>query len=155
MFVWIALIYRLLCLFPDSHVIIQFLDKDVTDIVKLGVHGQRPHVPGFLRLLWIVCQYVCVRLSVCASTSKGINNQWHDMVWYRPWKKNFMAFPAFNYFIWHFPLINWMGVDILTQHVVNTCQRNLRWRDASYKKTIGKTERFIYKSEWANIQQRI
>ena len=40
-------------------------------------------------------------------------------------------FPAFNYsiyFIWHLPSGKWMGVSILTQHVVNTCQRKLRWR---------------------------
>ena len=28
MFIWIVLMYRLLYLFPDTHVIIQFLDED-------------------------------------------------------------------------------------------------------------------------------
>ena len=36
------------------------------------------HMPGFLKLLWFACQYVCLYVSV--STPKGINNQWHDMV---------------------------------------------------------------------------
>ena len=59
-------------------------------------------------------------------------------------------FPAFNYFIWHLPLIKWVDVAILTQHVMNACQRKLRCCGTSYKRTTQKTERFIYKSEWVN-----
>ena len=40
--------------------------------------GGRSRAPGFLKLLWFTCRYVC--LSVCVSTPEGINNQWHDMV---------------------------------------------------------------------------
>ena len=32
-------------------------------------------------------------------------------------------FPAFNYFIWHLSSIKWMAVAILTQHIMNTCQK--------------------------------
>ena len=35
-------------------------------------------VPGFLKLLWFMCWYVCA--CVCVSTPEGINNQWRDMV---------------------------------------------------------------------------
>ena len=31
-------------------------------------------LPGFLKLLWFACQYVCV------SAPNGINKQWRDMV---------------------------------------------------------------------------
>ena len=34
-------------------------------IVKLGARGLRPRVPGFLKLLWFACQYVCVCVCVC------------------------------------------------------------------------------------------
>ena len=140
------------------------------------MHGWRPHAPGFLKLLWFSRRYVCVCVracvcvcvrvcvcvcvclsvrvsvcvSVCVSTPEGINNQWRDIghVWLV--KQVSRLFPAFNYFIWHLPSIKWMGVAMLTQHVVNSCQRKLRWCDASYKRTTGKTERFIYKSEWTN-----
>ena len=47
-------------------------------VIKPGAHGRRPHAPGFLKLLWFTCQYVCV--SVCVSAPEGINNRWHDMV---------------------------------------------------------------------------
>ena len=60
--------------------------------------------------------------AVCVSAPVGINNQWRFMVLYRPCaidQTSFMAFPAFIYFIWHLVSIEWMGVAILTQHVVN------------------------------------
>ena len=37
-------------------------------------------------------------------------------------KQVLRLFPAFNYFIQQLPLIKWMGVAILTQHIVNACQ---------------------------------
>ena len=46
----------------------------VTWIFKPGARGQRPRVPGFLKLLWFARWYVCV------SAPKAINNQWRDMV---------------------------------------------------------------------------
>ena len=96
-----------------------------------------------------VCVSVClsVHLSVCP---KDINNQWCDIghVWLV--KQVSWLFPAFNYFIWYLPSIQWMGVAILTQHTVNACQRKLRWHGTSYRRTTRKTEHFIYKSEWAN-----
>ena len=45
------------------------------------------------QFFWFMGQYVCVSvcLSLCVSTPEGINNhcedidnQWHNMVWYRP-----------------------------------------------------------------------
>ena len=41
-------------------------------------------------------------------------------------KQPLRVFPAFNYFIRQLPSIKWMGVAILTQLVVNACQRKLR-----------------------------
>ena len=119
-------------------------------IFKPGTRGQRPHAPGFLKLLWFARRYACV--SVCPPQGPLITSGviWCDIghVWLV--KQVLQLFPAFNYFIWHFPSIKWMGVAILTQHVVNACQRKLRWRGTSYKRTTQKTEHFIYKSEWAN-----
>ena len=40
-------------------------------------------------------------------------------------KQVLQLFPAFNYFIWHLPLIKWMGMAILTQHIMKVCQRKL------------------------------
>ena len=48
-------------------------------IFKPGVHGLRLHVPGFLKLLWFVCRYVCVFVCLCVRP-QGINDQWRDMV---------------------------------------------------------------------------
>ena len=56
--------------------------KDV--LFKPGACSQRPHAPGFLKLLWFACRYACVCvsvcLSVCVSTPEAINNQWRDIV---------------------------------------------------------------------------
>ena len=38
--------------------------------------------PGMHLISWN-CFGLCVY--VCVSSPKGINNQWHDMVWYRPY----------------------------------------------------------------------
>ena len=125
------------------------------------VSAARPRAPGFLKLFWFMCWYVCVSvclcicvsvyLCVCASAPEGINNQWHDMVWYtyvrHVWfvKQVSRLCPAFNYFIiWHLPLIKWMGVAILTQHIMNTCQRKLRWCGTSYRQSTS----FIKVSGW-------
>ena len=67
-----------------------------------------------------------VHTSVCVSTPKAINNQWCDIDRVRLVKQVLRLFPAFNYFIRQLPSIKWMGVAILTQLVVNTCQRKLR-----------------------------
>ena len=97
---------------------------------------------------------VSMCVCVCVPTPKSINNQWCDMVWYRPLcnclSKFHGFFPAFNYFIWHLPSIKWMGLAILTQHIVNACQKTPRWHGTSYKRTTGKMGHFIYKREWAN-----
>ena len=37
----------------------------VVKVIKPGVRGQRPHAPGFLKLLWSVCLSVCVSVCVC------------------------------------------------------------------------------------------
>ena len=60
-------------------------------------------------------------------------------------KQVLRLFPAFNYFVQHFPSIIWMGVAILPQHVVNACQGDVvlttkglpeRW-SASFIKVSG------------------
>ena len=119
------------------------------NIFKPGAHGQRPRAPGFLKLLLISLHVV---MCVCPPTRLLITSGviWCDLhcVWLV--KQVLWLYPAFNYFIRHLPSIKWMGVTILTQHIVNAFQRKLRWRGTSYKRTTRKTERFIYKSEWAN-----
>ena len=90
-----------------------------------------------------VCLYVC--LPPGASITSGVI--WCDIGRVRLLKQVLQLFPAFNYFIWHLPLIKWMGMAILTQHVMNACQRKLSWCGTSYKRTAGKTECFNYKSE--------
>ena len=60
--------------------------NDITinhDIMKVATilnqaHGQKPHTPGLLKLIWLPHWYVCVCVSV--SALEGINNQWRDMV---------------------------------------------------------------------------
>ena len=92
------------------------------------------------------CVYVC--LSVCVSAPKGINNQWHDMVCLRLVKQVPRLFPVFIYFIWYLPSIKWMGVAILTQHTMNTCQRKLRWHGTIYKRTTGRRSASFIKVSW-------
>ena len=98
-----------------------------------------------------------VRVSVCVCVcppprvliTSGVI--WCDIGRVRLVKQFWRLSPAFNYFLlWHLSSVEWMGVAILTQHVVNACQRKLRRCGTSYKRTTWKTERFIYKSEWAN-----
>ena len=99
-------------------------------IFKAGMRGQRLHAPGFLKLLWFVHRYVCVRafVCVCPLSRPLITNGmiWCDIDRVRLVKQVSRLLPAFNYFIRHLLSIKWMGVAILTQYVVNTCQRKLR-----------------------------
>ena len=105
----------------------------------------------------LVCVFVCVCMCVCVSVcppprvliTSGVI--WCDIGHMQLVKQVLRLSPAFNYFIWHLPSIEWMGVAILIQHVVNAYQRKLKWRGTSYKRTTQKTERFIYKNEWANV----
>ena len=106
--------------------------------------------PGFLKLLWFMRWFVCVCRSVSVFTPEGINNQWHDMVWYRRWCDWLNKFTAFSYSQLTLAINKWMGVAILTQHIVNAYQRTLRWCSTSYRKTTRKIECFRYKGEWAN-----
>ena len=82
-------------------------------------------MPGFLKLLWFACWYVC--LSVCPPLKPLITSggMWCDIDYVQLVKEVLRLFPAFNYFIRHLPLIKWIGVAILTQHVMNACQRKL------------------------------
>ena len=74
------------------------------------------------------CVCVCLRLCVCP---KYIDNQEHvwcdiDHVWLV--KQVLLLFPpAISCFIWHFPSIKWMSLALLTQHVMNACQRRLKF----------------------------
>ena len=94
-----------------------------------GTRNQRPCAPGFLKLLWSAYRYACVCLVVCASAPRPLITGgviWCDIDHVQFVKQVLQLFPAFNYFIQHLPSIKWMGVTILTQHVVNACQRKLR-----------------------------
>ena len=73
-----------------------------------------------------VCVSVC--LSVCPLPRPLITSGviWCDIDRVRLVKQVLRLFPAFNYFIRQLPLIKWMGVAILTQLIVNACQRKLR-----------------------------
>ena len=99
-----------------------------SNVYKLFLNQVRTSAPGFLKLLWSACRYacVCVCVCVCVSAPKAINNQWHDIDRVQLVKQVLWLFPAFNYFIQQLSSIKWMGVAILTQLVVNACQRKLR-----------------------------
>ena len=89
---------------------------------------------------------LCVCLPSRALITSGVI--WCDIncVWLV--KQVLRLFPAFSCFIWQLPSIKWMGVALLTQRVMNACQRRLRWRSTSYRRTTLKTEHFSYKGEW-------
>ena len=78
----------------------------------------------FLKLFWSVCMCVCVCPPPRPLITSGMI--WCDIDCVRLVKQVLQLFPAFNYFIWQLPSIKWMGVVILTQLVVNACQRKLR-----------------------------
>ena len=63
-----------------------------------------------------VCVCVCMCVSVCPPPRPLITSGviWCDIGRVRLVKQVLRLFPAFNYFIRHLPLINWMGVAILT-----------------------------------------
>ena len=75
-----------------------------------------------------VCVSVYVSVSVCSPPRALITSGviWCHIGHVRLVKQVSRLLPAFNYFIWYLPLIKWMGVAILTQHVMNACQRKLR-----------------------------
>ena len=98
-----------------------------TDSYLHSFLNQARMAKGFLKSFCprtLVC--VCVCVCVCMSALEAINNQWRDIDLVRLVKQVLRLFPAFNYFIRHLQSIKWIGVAILTQHVVNACQRKLR-----------------------------
>ena len=83
----------------------------------------------FLEIVLVhVSVCVCVCLSVCPPPRPLITSGviWCGIDLVRLVKQVLQLFPAFNYFIRQLPSIKWMGVAILTQLVVNACQRKLR-----------------------------
>ena len=91
-----------------------------------------------------MCVYLCV--SVCPPPALITSGMiWCDIdhVWLV--KQILRLFPAFNYFIWHLPSIKWIGVTILIQHIVNACQRKLRWFGTNYKRTTRKRSTSLIK----------
>ena len=99
----------------------------IFEIFKPGAHGPKAMHAWFFEIVLVrvsVCARACV--CVCVSAPEVINNQWRDKGCVRLVKQVLRLFPTFNYFIRHLPSIKWMGVAILTEHVVNTCQRKLR-----------------------------
>ena len=71
-------------------------------------------MPGFLKLLSFVRQYVCVP-ALQAINISGV--MWCDIDRVRLVKQVLRLLPAFNYFIRHLPSIKCMGMAILSQHV--------------------------------------
>ena len=97
-------------------------------VFKPGVCGRRLCAPGFLKLLWSACRYARVCVCLCVRP-EAINKQWCDMDRVRLVKQVLRLFPAFNYVLHTALAIDKMDDrGHLTQHVVNTCQRKLRWR---------------------------
>ena len=97
----------------------------------------------FLKLLWFVRQYVCVCLCVAprALITRSMICCDIEHVWLV--KHVLPIFPAFSCFIWYLLLIKWIiSMVLLTQHVVNSCQRRLSWCGTSNRRTTQKTERF-------------
>ena len=73
----------------------------------------------------LVRALVCVFVSVCPPRPLITSGMiWCDINRVRLVKQVLRLFPAFNYFIWQLPSKKWMGVAILTQLVVNACQKN-------------------------------
>ena len=103
--------------------------RRMTCISFFSVNSLWPRAPGFLKFFCPhVSMRVCVCLSVCPPPRPLITSGviWCDIDLVRLVKQVLRLFPAFNYFIWQLPSIKWMGVAILTQLVVNACQRKLR-----------------------------
>ena len=75
-----------------------------------------------------MCVRVCVRVSVCLPPRPLITSGviWCDVGHMRLVKQVLRPFSTFTYFIRHLLSIKWMGVAILTEHVVNAYQRKLR-----------------------------
>ena len=67
-----------------------------------------------LEILWFARQYACV--SVCPPLRPliTIGMIWCDIGHVRLVEQVLRLFPAFNYFVWHLPLIKWMDMAILT-----------------------------------------
>ena len=82
-----------------------------------------------MRACVCVCVCMCVCVCVFVSAPRALITSgviWCDIGHVRLVKQVLWLSPAFNYFIQHFPSKEWMGVTILTQHVVNACQRKVR-----------------------------
>ena len=100
--------------------------------MRLLNQARAAEAAGFLKLFWSACRYarvcVCVYVCVCPPPRPLISSGviWCDIDRVRLVKQVLRLFPAFNYFIRQLPSIKWMGVAILTQLVVNACQRKLR-----------------------------
>ena len=83
-----------------------------------------------------VCASVCLHLRVLITSDVIWCDIYIDCVWL--FKQILQVFPAFCCFIWNLPSIKRMGVVLLAQHVMNSCQRRLRWHGTSYRRTIWK-----------------
>ena len=86
---------------------------------------------------WFLCLqywYACVSVCLCVSALKGINNQWHFMMWYRPWGLVKTVPQLFNFFIWHLSSLKWMGMTLVTQYIVHTLQSRQSWCHTSHRR---------------------
>ena len=93
----------------------------------------KAHTPGFLKsfllIHWYVCVHVCVCacLCVCVSTPKGINNLWSNVghVW--------LVKPILQLFSLLLS-INWMGMALVTQCIMNARHRYWSWHSTSHRR---------------------
>ena len=88
-------------------------------ILNQAYTGRRPMHTWFLKIS-LVCTSVCV--CVCVFTPRALITSgviWCDI--YSVWlvKQVLRLFPTCNYFIGHLPSLKWMGMAILTQHVMH------------------------------------
>ena len=94
-------------------------------IFKPGTSGRRLCALSATRAWFLEIALVCVSVCVCVSAPRPLITSsviWCDIDRVRLVKQVLRLFPAFNYFTRHFPSIKWMGMAILTQHVMNACQ---------------------------------
>ena len=119
--------------------------------VKPGVYRPQVHEPCVLKLLWFTCQFmslcVCVCVCVCSPLKVLIASgmMWCDID--HVWLVKQVLQTAFSCFIWQLPSVKWMGMALLTQHLVNPCQMILKCCSTSYKRITRKEEHFGYKGE--------
>ena len=115
-------------------------------IFKPGMCGHRPCVPGFLKLLWLVRQYVCVCVPtlrpLITSHMKGTRNNW------------IMKFYGYIVSLYDTAIdkLNRCGLSNTAghEHLPKQSQVNAVLATEGLPCSTNKSECFNYKGEWAN-----